>query len=98
MLAQDKKNEPAYGADVLRIWAATVEYWRDMSIGPTILAQAAESLRKLRNSARFILGNIGTTEHRQDFMRVEQKDLGLVGSFIWLGSIALIRISRPNDT
>ena len=98
MLAQDKKNEPAYGADVLRIWAATVEYWRDMSIGPTILAQAAESLRKLRNSARFILGNIGTTERRKDFVRVEQKDLGLVNSFIWLASIPLTRISRPNDT
>ena len=98
MLAQDKKNEPAYGADVLRIWAATVEYWRDMSIGPTILAQAAESLRKLRNSARFILGNIGTTERRKDFVRVEQKDLGLANSFIWLASIPLTRISRPNDT
>jgi hypothetical protein len=30
-----------------------------MSIGPTVLAQAAESMRKIRNSARFILGNIG---------------------------------------
>ena len=55
-------------------------------------------MRKLRNSARFILGNIGTTERRKDFVRVEQKDLGLVNSFIWLASIPLTRISRPNDT
>ncbi|KAI0053136.1 isoleucyl-tRNA synthetase [Auriscalpium vulgare] len=58
---KDKKKEPAYGADVLRLWAATVEYWRDMSLGPKILAQTAESLRKIRNSARFILGNIGSS-------------------------------------
>ncbi|KAG9311700.1 hypothetical protein JVU11DRAFT_7938 [Chiua virens] len=57
----DKKRDPAYGADVLRLWAATVEYWRDMSIGPTVLAQTAESMRKIRNSARFMLGNIGST-------------------------------------
>ncbi|KAG1830047.1 tRNA synthetases class I-domain-containing protein [Suillus subalutaceus] len=35
---KDKKKEPAYGADVLRLWVATVEYWRDTSIGPTVLA------------------------------------------------------------
>ena len=35
---QDEKEEPAYGADILRLRVATVEYWRDMSIGPTILA------------------------------------------------------------
>ncbi|KAG2104415.1 tRNA synthetases class I-domain-containing protein [Suillus discolor] len=62
---KDKKKEPAYGADVLRLWVATVEYWRDMSIGPTVLAQCAESMRKIRNSARFILGNIGTTIQRK---------------------------------
>lgn len=74
---QDKKKEPAYGADVLRLWAATVEYWRDMSIGPTVLAQTAESLRKIRNSARFLLGNIGSTESEIQ-ASVERKDLGLV--------------------
>ncbi|KAI6045227.1 tRNA synthetases class I-domain-containing protein [Pisolithus marmoratus] len=67
----DQKKEPAYGTDVLRLWAATVEYWRDMSIGPTVLAQTAESMRKIRNSARFILGNIGATKQKM-------KDQGLV--------------------
>ncbi|KAI0826153.1 isoleucyl-tRNA synthetase [Irpex lacteus] len=53
------KKEPAYGADVLRLWAASVEFTRDMSIGPTVLSQCAESYRKIRNAARFILGNSG---------------------------------------
>ncbi|KAG1887595.1 tRNA synthetases class I-domain-containing protein [Suillus subluteus] len=79
---KDKKKEPAYGADVLRLWVATVEYWRDMSIGPTVLAQCAESMRKIRNSARFILGNIGTTAQRKHFVPVERSELGLAERFV----------------
>ncbi|KAG0707905.1 tRNA synthetases class I-domain-containing protein [Suillus ampliporus] len=79
---KDKKREPAYGADVLRLWAATVEYWRDMSIGPTVLAQCGESMRRIRNSARFILGNIGTTAQRKHFVPVEHSELGLAERFV----------------
>ncbi|KAL1674639.1 tRNA synthetases class I-domain-containing protein [Schizophyllum commune] len=61
---KDKKAEPAYGADTLRLWAATVEYWHDMSIGPVVLSQTAETMRRIRNSVRFILGNIGPAERR----------------------------------
>ncbi|KAK0186642.1 tRNA synthetases class I-domain-containing protein [Armillaria mellea] len=56
---KDKKKEPAYGADLLRLWIASVEYWNDVSLGTNILNQTAESLRKIRNTARFLLGNIG---------------------------------------
>ena len=58
-LCQDKTKQPAYGADVLRLWAASVEFWRDMPLGKTVLTQTSEVLRKIRNSARFILGNLG---------------------------------------
>ena len=75
---KDKRKEPPYGADVLRLWVATVEYWRDMSIGPKILGQSAESLRKIRNSVRFILGNIGDKESRKGFERVGKADMGMV--------------------
>ena len=81
---QDKKKEPAHGADVLRLWVATVEYWRDMSIGPTVLAQAAESLRKIRNSARFIMGNIGGEETRKTMIYVPKEELGIVRIFFSL--------------
>ncbi|KAI6099470.1 tRNA synthetases class I-domain-containing protein [Pisolithus croceorrhizus] len=83
-----KKKEPAYGTDVLRLWAATVEYWRDMSIGPTVLAQTAESMRKIRNSARFILGNIGATKQKMkdhgqgNLPPVAKESLGLAERYV----------------
>ncbi|KAF5383170.1 hypothetical protein D9615_005042 [Tricholomella constricta] len=79
---KDKKKDPAYGADVLRLWAATVEYWRDMSVGPTVLAQAAESMRKIRNSARFMLGTVGDEETRRQLQRVPREELGLAERFV----------------
>ena len=81
---QAKKKEPAYGADVLRLRVATVEYWWDMSIGLTVLAQAAESLRKVRNSACFIMGNIGGEETRKAMIYVPKKDLGMMRVYFYL--------------
>lgn len=84
----DKKKQPAFGTDVLRLWAATVEYWRDMSIGPTVLAQTAESMRKIRNSARFILGNIGATKQKMRDQGLEtlppiaKENLGLAERYV----------------
>ena len=49
-----------------------------MPLGQTILSQSAESLRKIRNSARFALGNIGGKEARAQHVPVGMKDLGLV--------------------
>ncbi|KAG2003298.1 isoleucyl-tRNA synthetase [Coprinopsis cinerea AmutBmut pab1-1] len=79
---KDKKKQPAYGADILRLWAASVEYWRDMSIGPTILSQTAESYRKIRNSARFALGNIDGVEGRPVIEKVPKEKLGLIERYI----------------
>ncbi|KAJ6499704.1 isoleucyl-tRNA synthetase [Mycena vitilis] len=72
------KKEPIYGADVLRFWVGTVDYWNDTSLGPVVLAQAAEGVRKLRNTARFILGNVGSVETRSKMNRVHRSELGLV--------------------
>ncbi|CCM00724.1 uncharacterized protein FIBRA_02764 [Fibroporia radiculosa] len=71
---KDLKKEPAYGTEVLRLWVATVEFTKDMHIGPTLLAQCAETLRKIRNSARFILGVL---EDQPLADRIERKSLGL---------------------
>ncbi|CAA7268378.1 unnamed protein product [Cyclocybe aegerita] len=76
------KKEPACGADVLRLWAGTVEYWRDMAIGPTVIAQAVESLRKLRNTARFCLGNMGDAERMANMARVPRDEMGLVERYV----------------
>jgi len=55
---KDQKKEPAYGADVLRLWVSSVDYTADVPLGPTILAQMAEVYRKIRNTARYLLGNL----------------------------------------
>jgi isoleucyl-tRNA synthetase len=92
--AQDTRKF-AYGADVLRLWAATVEYWKDVSIGPTVIAQVAESLRKLRNSARFCLANLGPPDALAKMERVPMAEMGYVRRLIVLSSErdSLIRFS-----
>ena len=47
-----------YGADILRLWVAQVDYTHDHRIGPEILKGVADSYRRLRNTLRFILGNL----------------------------------------
>lgn len=47
-----------YGADMLRLWVVSADYKTDMRISDGILKQLSEAYRKIRNTARFILGNI----------------------------------------
>ncbi|PPQ69799.1 hypothetical protein CVT24_003075 [Panaeolus cyanescens] len=76
------KKDAAYGINVLRMWAASVDYWKDMSIGPTVISQAVESLRKLRNSARFCLGNMGDAETMKNMERVPKSKMGLAERYM----------------
>lgn len=47
-----------YGADILRLWVLSSDYKSDVSISNGIMKQVAEVYRKIRNTARYILGNI----------------------------------------
>ncbi|XP_069811697.1 isoleucine--tRNA ligase, mitochondrial [Dendropsophus ebraccatus] len=55
---KDKVKEPAYGADVLRWWVAESNVFTEVMIGPTVLNSAREDINKLRNTVRFMLGNL----------------------------------------
>jgi isoleucyl-tRNA synthetase len=46
------------GADILRMWVASCDYWDDQRIGPEILKQTIETYRKLRNTLRWMLGSL----------------------------------------
>ncbi len=46
------------GADILRLWACATDYWDDQRIGPEILKTTVETYRKLRNTIRWMLGNL----------------------------------------
>ncbi|MHB1110464.1 MAG: isoleucine--tRNA ligase, partial [Devosia sp.] len=47
-----------YGADILRLWVASVDYSEDQRLGKEIIATTVDSYRKLRNSLRWLLGNL----------------------------------------
>lgn len=47
-----------YGADILRLWVASSDYHADIRISPEILKQLTEAYRKLRNTSKYILGNL----------------------------------------
>jgi len=46
------------GADILRLWVASADYKKDIAVSESILKQITESYRKIRNTCRFILGNL----------------------------------------
>ncbi len=62
-----------YGADIIRLWVAAADYHADMRIGKEILKQLSEGYRKVRNTARFILGNL--YDFKPDVHLVDDKDL-----------------------
>jgi isoleucyl-tRNA synthetase len=55
---KNQKEEPPYGADVLRLWVSSVDYASDVPVGKTILKQMSDVYRKIRNTARFLLGSL----------------------------------------
>ena len=63
---KDQKKDPPYGADVLRLWASSVDYSSDMSIGKTSLKQMGDVRGKIRNTARFLLGNLHDFDPAKD--------------------------------
>ena len=55
-----------FGADILRLWVSATEYTTDLSLTMDMLKQLSEIYRKIRNTARFILGNIGDFDPNKD--------------------------------
>ncbi|NEK92073.1 MAG: class I tRNA ligase family protein, partial [Xanthomonas euvesicatoria] len=53
---QDIMNK--LGADILRLWIASADYSNEMSLSQEILKRNADAYRRLRNTARFLLGNL----------------------------------------
>ncbi len=63
---KNQKEEPPYGADVLRLWVSSVDYTSDVSVSKNILKQMSETYRKIRNTARFLLGNLDDFDPTKD--------------------------------
>jgi isoleucyl-tRNA synthetase len=71
-----------YGADILRTWVASSDYAEDLRIDKTILAQHAESYRKIRNTFRFILGNINDKFEKKDLEGLDYKNFNELEQYI----------------
>ncbi len=71
-----------YGADILRAWVASSDYAEDLRIDKTILDQHAESYRKIRNTFRFILGNIKDSFEEKDLKKIDTSNLEELEKYI----------------
>lgn len=74
------------GADILRLWVSSAEYRADIRISDNILQQIAEVYRKIRNTFRFLLGNLDGFDYKQH--RVAYEDMQEIDQY------ALVRLQR----
>ena len=85
-----------YGADILRLWVASSDYAEDLRIDHSILDQHAESYRKIRNTFRFILGNLKDNFSPQNFKKIKHEDLPELEKLI-LHKLFLLNIEIKNN-
>ena len=83
----DVVNE--YGADILRLWVASSDYHADIRISKEILKQLSEAYRKIRNTARYILGNLNDFEPDTDSVSFDK--------LLPIDKWALMKLDELND-
>ncbi len=71
-----------YGADILRIWVASSNYAEDLRIDYSILDQHSESYRKIRNTFRYLLGNLNDNFDEIDLKSIDVKNLPELEQFM----------------
>ena len=71
-----------YGADILRIWVASSNYAEDLRIDYSILDQHSESYRKIRNTFRYLLGNLNDNFEEIDLEKLNIKELPELEQFM----------------
>ena len=71
-----------FGADILRLWVVASDYSEDLKIDKAILNQHAESYRKIRNTLRFLLGNLNDKLLNDDFSKIEYSKLSSLEKYI----------------
>ncbi|MEC1376090.1 isoleucine--tRNA ligase [Heyndrickxia oleronia] len=80
------------GADIIRLWVASVDYQADVRVSDAILKQVSEVYRKIRNTFRFLLGNLSDFDPATDKVRYE--DLREVDQFMLVKLNNLIKQVR----
>ena len=72
------------GADILRLWVASSDYSEDLKIGPEIIKSNIDSYRRLRNTLRFILGNLSdfSEDEKVDYNELNDLDHYVLSSLV----------------
>ena len=68
---------PKYGAEILRLWVTSEDYTQDIRVSMEILDRLADAYRRIRNTFRFLLGNLGDFDparDRQSYARLDEVD------------------------
>lgn len=63
-----------YGAEILRLWVSAEDYRDDIRISPDILKRLSEAYRRIRNTTRFLLGNLSDFDPDQDSVPYKQME------------------------
>ena len=71
-VVEPQKVIDALGADVLRLWIASADYRNEMSVSDDILKRSADGYRRIRNTARFLLGNLAGFDPAVHLLKPEQ--------------------------
>jgi len=61
-----------HGAEIIRLWTASVEFSEDVRLSPTILTRLVEAYRKLRNTFRYVLGNVFDFDPQKDAVPADE--------------------------
>ena len=62
------------GADILRLWVASADYRNDVAVSQGILKQVSEAYRKIRNTFRYLLGNINDFNYKTDAVALKDME------------------------
>jgi len=77
------------GADIFRLWVASVDYQADVRLSDNLITQVSESYRKIRNTIKFLLGNVFDYNH--DKNQVAFTDLNDVDKYVLIKNNKLIK-------
>ncbi len=67
-----QKVMDTYGADILRLWAASTDYSGELTISDEILKRVSESYRRIRNTMKFLLANLADFDVAKDLLPVSE--------------------------
>ncbi|MCC3144758.1 isoleucine--tRNA ligase [Halanaerobium sp. Z-7514] len=62
-----------YGADILRLWVASSDFKNDVKVSDNILKQNSEVYRRIRNTYRFVLGNVSDFDKEKNYVKYEDR-------------------------